>query len=65
MWIVDGTPIPLRDRSAAASSRNYGFSANVQVIVDDDPRLVIAAARPVPGTTADAHAWRMSGPSRP
>ncbi|MEU2625276.1 transposase family protein [Streptomyces sp. NPDC007157] len=64
MWIVDGTLIPLRDRSVAASSRNYRFSANVQVIVDADTRLVIAAARPVPGTTADAHAWRASGLSR-
>jgi hypothetical protein len=36
----------------------------VQVIVDADTRLVIAAARPVPGTTADAHAWRASGLSR-
>lgn len=34
---------------------------NVQVVVDAGTRLVIAAARPVPGTTADAHAWRASG----
>ncbi len=61
LWIVDGTLVPVRDRSVAASSRNYRFSANVQVIVDADTRLVIAAARPVPGTTADAHAWRASG----
>lgn len=64
LWIVDGTLIPVRDRSMAASSRNYRFSANMQVIVDADTRLVIAAARPVPGTTADAHAWRASGLSR-
>lgn len=44
-----------------ASSRNYRFSANVQVIVDADTPLVIATARPVPGTTADAKAWRESG----
>lgn len=61
LWIVDGTLIPVRDRSVAGSSRNYRFSANVQVIVDADTRLVIAAARPVPGTTADAHAWRPPG----
>ncbi|MET9418339.1 transposase family protein [Streptomyces klenkii] len=61
LWIVDGTLIPVRDRGVAASSRNYRFSANVQVIVDADSQLVIAAARPVPGTTADAHAWRASG----
>ncbi|WP_327351289.1 transposase family protein [Streptomyces sp. NBC_01304] len=61
LWIVDGTLIPVRDRQVGSSSRNYRFSANVQVIVDADTRLVIAAARPVPGTTADAHAWRASG----
>lgn len=61
MWIVDGTLIPVRDRGVAASSLNYRFSAHVQVIMDADTRLVSAAARPVPGTTADAHAWRASG----
>ncbi|MFJ6602205.1 transposase family protein [Streptomyces lydicus] len=61
LWIVDGTLIPVRDRKVGASSRNYRFSANVQVIIDADTRLVVAAARPVPGTTADAKAWRDSG----
>ncbi|MFF4576445.1 transposase family protein [Streptomyces sp. NPDC001410] len=60
LWIVDDTLVPVRDRGVGASSRNYRFSANVQVIVDAETRLVIAAARPVPGTTADAHAWRAS-----
>jgi hypothetical protein len=27
LWIVDGTLIPVRDRTVAASSRNYRFSA--------------------------------------
>ncbi|MFF7487036.1 transposase family protein [Streptomyces luteogriseus] len=61
LWIVDGTLVPVRDRTVGASSRNNRFSANVQVIVDADTRLVVAAARPVPGTTADARAWRDSG----
>ncbi|MEW2426361.1 transposase family protein [Streptomyces nigra] len=61
LWIVDGTLVPVRDRKVGSSSRNYRFSANVQVIVDADTRLVIAAARPVQGTMADAHAWRASG----
>jgi len=64
LWIVDGTLIPLRDRKVAAFSRNYRLSVNVQVVVDADTRLVIVAARPVPGTTADTHAWRASGLSR-
>lgn len=60
LWIVDGTLIPVRDRKIGASSRNYRFSANVQVIVDADTRLVIASARPAPGNKADAHVWRES-----
>lgn len=61
LWVVDGTLIPIRDRKVGASSRNYRFSVNVQVIVDAETRLVVAAARPVPGNTADAKAWRDSG----
>ncbi|MFJ6382633.1 transposase [Kitasatospora sp. NPDC092039] len=60
LWIVDGTLVPVRDRSVGASSRNYRFSANVQVVIDADTRLVVATARPVPGNKADAHAWRAS-----
>lgn len=60
LWIADGTLIAVRDRKGGASSRNYRFSANVQVIINADTRLVIAAARPVPGNTADAKAWRDS-----
>ncbi|MER8235447.1 transposase family protein, partial [Streptomyces sp. NPDC094049] len=40
LWIVDGTLVPVRDRKAGASSRNYRYSANVQVIIDADTRLV-------------------------
>ncbi|MFD6189412.1 transposase [Streptomyces sp. NPDC060275] len=51
----------VRDRKVGASSPNYRFSANMQVIVDAESRLVVAAARPAPGNTADAKAWRDSG----
>ncbi|MFE9976093.1 transposase family protein [Streptomyces hirsutus] len=61
LWILGGTLVPVRDRKVGASSRTYRFSANVQVIVDAETRLVVAAARPVPGNTADAKAWRDSG----
>ncbi|MFG2127081.1 transposase [Streptomyces sp. NPDC048751] len=61
LWIVDGTLIPVRDRTVAASSRDYRFSANVQVIIDAETRLVVASARPAPGNKADAHVWRESG----
>ncbi|MFI0263799.1 transposase family protein [Streptomyces sp. NPDC017056] len=59
--IVDGTLIPVSDRTVGASSRNYRFSANVQVIIDADTQLVVATARPAPGNKADAHVWRSSG----
>ncbi|MEU6783130.1 transposase [Nonomuraea angiospora] len=61
LWIVDGTLIPVRDRDVGASSKNYRFSANVQVIIDADTRLVVATGRPAPGNRADAHVWRDSG----
>ena len=61
LWIVDGTMVPVRDRDVAASSRNYRFSANVQVVIDADTRLVIATGRPVPGNVNDAQALRRSG----
>lgn len=53
-----GTLIPVRDRKVEASFRNHRFSANVQVTADAEPRLAVAAARPLAGTTADAKAWR-------
>ncbi|MEU5861656.1 transposase family protein [Nonomuraea sp. NPDC047529] len=61
LWTVDGTLIPVRDREVGASSRNYRFSANVQVIIDADTRLVMATGRPAPGNKADAHVWRDCG----
>jgi hypothetical protein len=61
LWIVDGTMIPVPDRDVAASSRNYRFSANVQVVIDADTRLVLATGRPVPGNVNDAQALRRSG----
>lgn len=32
-WIVDGTLVPTRDHGAAAKSKNYRWSCNVQVLV--------------------------------
>lgn len=60
LWNLNGTLVPIRDRNMGASSHSCRFSANVQFIVDADTRLVVAAARPVPGTTAQAKAWRDS-----
>ncbi len=42
VYIVDGTLIPTRDRSVAASSKNYRYSTNLQVVIDANSRLVVA-----------------------
>ena len=39
-WIVDGTLIPTRDHEAAAKSKNYRWSCNLQVLVRRDLRIV-------------------------
>ncbi|WP_344598857.1 transposase family protein, partial [Actinomadura vinacea] len=59
--IVDGTLVPLRDRSLAARSKNYRYSANVQIAVDADTRLVVATGDPLPGNRNDCQAYRDSG----
>lgn len=62
--IVDGTLVPTRDRSIAASSKNHRYSTNDQVIIDANTRLVVAAGRPLPGNRHDARAYRESGVDR-
>ncbi|MFE7268229.1 transposase [Streptomyces sp. NPDC057592] len=62
--IVDGTLVPTRDRTVAASSKNYRFSTNLQVLVHADTRLVIAIGRPLPGNRNDCTAFAESGIDR-
>ena len=59
--IVDGTLVPTRDRTVAASSKNYRYSTNHQVVIDADTRLVVAVGRPLPGNRNDCKAWELSG----
>ncbi|CAL9669244.1 IS5 family transposase IS1373 [Streptomyces sp. enrichment culture] len=61
--IVDGTLVPTRDRGVAASSKNYRYSTNHQVVIDANTRLIVAAGRPLPGRH-DARAYRESGVDR-
>lgn len=42
--IVDGALVPTGDRTVSASSKNYRYSANLQVLVKADTRLVLASA---------------------
>jgi hypothetical protein len=59
--IVDGTVVPTRDHAVAAQSKNYRYSANVQVIIDADTRLVVAVGDPQPGNRNDCTAYASSG----
>ena len=59
--IVDGTLVPFRDRTLSARSKNYRYSANVQVIVDADSRVVVATGDPQPGNRNDCTAYSASG----
>lgn len=59
--IVDGTLVPTHDRSRSASSKNYRYSTNLQVVIDADTRLTVAIGTPLPGNRNDCRAWRDSG----
>lgn len=63
--IVDGTLVPTRDRTLAASSKNYRYSTNHQVVIDADSRLVVAVGLPLPGNRNDCRAFSESGVDRP
>ncbi|MBX7553548.1 transposase [Streptomyces sp. NPDC004232] len=62
--IVDGTLVPTRDRSVAASSKNYRYPANLQVVIDANSRPVVAIGMPLPGSRNDCRAFTESGVDR-
>ena len=53
--------VPTRDHRLAAPSKNYRYSANVQMAIDADTRLVIAAGDPQSGNRNDCTVYRTSG----
>jgi hypothetical protein len=59
--IVDGTLVPTHDRKVAASSKNYRYSTNLQVVVDANTRLTVAVGTPLPGNRNDCRAYTESG----
>ncbi len=63
--IVDGTLVPTRDRTVSASSKNYRYSANLQVLIKAETRLVLAVGRPLPGNHNDCTAFAESRDARP
>ncbi|GHD08644.1 hypothetical protein GCM10010313_29160 [Streptomyces violarus] len=62
--IVDGTLVPTRDRSVAASSKNYRYSTNLQIVIDANSRLVVTIGLPLPGSRNDCRAFTKSGVDR-
>ena len=61
---MDGTLLPTHDRSVSASSKNYYYSANMQIVIDTNTRLTVAISRPTPGNRHDCRAYRDSGIDR-
>lgn len=55
--IVDGTLVLSHDRSVSASSKNYRYSTNLQVVTE----LVVAVGRPLPGNRHDCCAYAEAG----
>ncbi|WP_137813749.1 transposase [Gandjariella thermophila] len=59
--IVDGTLVPTHDRSRSASSKNYRYSVNMQVVIDANTELTVAVGTPTPGNRNDCRSYRDSG----
>jgi hypothetical protein len=59
--IVDGTLIPTHDRGVSASSKNYRYSVNMQVVIDANTRQGVAVGNTTPGNRHDSRAYRDSG----
>lgn len=62
--IVDGTLVPTHDRAVSARSKNYRYSANLQVVIDANTRLTAAVGTPLPGNRNDCRAYTESGADR-
>ena len=62
--IVDGTLVPTHDRDVAARSKNYRYSANLQVVIDANTRLTVTVGTPLPGNRNDTRAYTESGVDR-
>ncbi|MDB4961266.1 MAG: putative transposase for insertion sequence element [Myxococcales bacterium] len=59
-WVLDGTLVPTRDHAAAATSKNYRWSCNAQVLVRASDLTVIAVAAGGPGNRNDTSHYRGS-----
>jgi DDE family transposase len=59
-WVIDGTLVPTRDHSAAAKSKNYRWSCNIQVLVRRKDLRIVGLSRSGPGNRNDPLHYRGS-----
>jgi hypothetical protein len=58
LWVVDGTLIPVHDKTKTAKSKNYRRSVNVQVVCRARDRRVVAVGDAWPGNRNDIVVFR-------
>ncbi len=61
LHVVDGTLIPVHDRSRTAKSKNYRRSVNVQVVAQRKTRRIMAVSPAMPGNRNDIKVWKETG----
>jgi len=59
-WVVDGTLIPTRDHRRAACSKNYRWSCNAQILIQQRDLRIIATTAGGPGHRNDVVHYRGS-----
>ena len=59
-WVVDGTLIPTRDHTAAAKSKNYRWSCNIQILVRRTDLMIVDIDGGGPGNRNDPFHYRAS-----
>ncbi len=63
-WVLDGTLVPTRDHAAAAKSKNYRWSCNLQVLIRRRDLHVIELSGGGPGNRNDPIHYRGSSVER-
>ncbi|MEQ4725632.1 transposase [Nonomuraea sp. B19D2] len=58
LWVVDGTLIPVHDKTRTAKSKNYRRSVNTQIVVRARDRRIVATGTAWPGNRNDIVAFR-------
>jgi len=59
-WVVDGTLIPTRDHACAAKAKNYRYSCNAQILIQQRDLRIVATFAGGPGNRNDPVHYRGS-----